>query len=46
MSYSDDEFKIGDSAEKKSFDDASAKLKEIKILGAKDQEEFAEELNK
>ncbi len=33
-------------AEKKSFDDASAKLKEIKILGAKEQEEFAEELNK
>ena len=33
-------------AEKKSFDDASVQLKAIKVLGAKDQEEFAEELNK
>lgn len=33
-------------AQKKSFDTASEQLKQIKILGAKDQEQFAEELNK
>jgi hypothetical protein len=33
-------------AQNKLFDEASAKLQEIKVLGAKDQEEFAEELNK
>ena len=40
------QIKIEADAEKKSFDDASAQLKAIKVLGAKDQEEFAEELNK
>lgn len=40
------QIKIEADAEKKSFDDASAQLKTIKILGAKEQEEFAEELNK
>lgn len=33
-------------AQKKLFDEASEKLKSVKVLGAKDQEEFAEELNK
>ncbi len=40
------QIRIEADAEKKSFDDASAQLKAIKVLGAKDQEEFAEELNK
>ena len=40
------QIKIEADAEKKSFDDASAQLKAIKVLGAKDQEEFVEELNK
>ena len=31
-------------AQKKLFDDASEKLKQVKVLGAKDQEEFAKEL--
>lgn len=31
-------------AQKKLFDDASQKLKEVKVLGAQDQEEFAKEL--
>lgn len=38
--------KIEADAQNKLFDEASQKLKDIKILGAKDQEEFAEELNK
>ncbi len=38
--------KIEADAQKKAFDDASEKLKQVKILGAKAQEEFAEELNK
>ena len=38
--------KIEADAQNKLFDEASEKLKAIKILGAKDQEEFAEELNK
>jgi hypothetical protein len=33
-------------AQNKLFDEASSKLRDIKILGAKDQEEFAAELNK
>ncbi len=33
-------------AQNKLFDEASAKLRDIKILGAKEQEEFAAELNK
>lgn len=40
------EVKIQADAERKAFDDASAKLAQIKVLGAKDQEEFAKELNK
>ena len=40
------QIKIEADAEKKSFDDASEQLKAIKVLGAKDQEQFAEELNK
>ena len=38
--------KIEADAQNKLFDEASQKLKDIKILGAKDQEEFAEELSK
>lgn len=38
--------KIEADAQNKLFDEASAKLKDIKILGAQDQEEFAKELNK
>ena len=33
-------------AQKKAFDEAGAKLRDIKILGSKDQEEFAKEINK
>ncbi len=40
------QIKIEADAQKKSFEDASAQLKAIKVLGAKDQEQFAEELNK
>lgn len=32
-------------AQKKLFDEASEKLKQVKVLGAKEQEEFAKELN-
>lgn len=38
--------KIEADAQKKLFDDASQKLKEVKVLGAQDQEEFAQELTK
>lgn len=38
--------KIEADAQKKAFDDASEKLKQVKVLGAKAQEEFAEELTK
>ncbi len=38
--------KIEADAQSALFDEASAKLKDIKILGAQDQEEFAKELNK
>lgn len=38
--------KIEAEAQNKLFDEASQKLKDIKILWAKDQEEFAEELSK
>lgn len=38
--------KIEADAQNKLFSEASEKLKAIKILGAKDQEEFAKELNK
>ena len=40
------QIKVEADAQKKSFEDASAQLKAIKVLGAKDQEQFAEELNK
>jgi hypothetical protein len=40
------EVKTQADAQSKLFDDASAQLKAIKVLGSKDQEEFAEELNK
>lgn len=36
--------KIEADAQKKLFDDASQKLKDVKVLGAQDQEEFAKEL--
>lgn len=36
--------KIEADAQKKLFDDASQKLKDVKVLGARDQEEFAQEL--
>lgn len=39
-----EQVKIQADAEKKAFDDASVKLSEIKILGAKDQEEFTKEI--
>jgi hypothetical protein len=38
--------KIEAEAEKKAFDDASAELAKVKVLNAKDQEEFAKEMNK
>jgi hypothetical protein len=38
--------KIEAEAERKAFDDASKKLKDVKVLGTKDQEEFAKELLK
>ncbi len=38
--------KIEADAQKQAFDDASEKLKQVKILGAKEQEEFVEELSK
>ena len=38
--------KIEADAQKKAFDDASEQLKQVKVLNTKDQEEFAEELNK
>lgn len=37
--------KLEADAQKKLFDDASQKLKEVKVLGAKEQEEFAKELS-
>ncbi len=40
------QIKIEADAQKKSFEEASAQLKAIKVLGARDQEQFAEELNK
>ncbi len=36
--------KIEADAQKQLFDDASQKLKDVKVLGARDQEEFAQEL--
>lgn len=41
-----EQVKIQAEAEKKAFDDASIKLSQIKVLGAKDQEEFAKEISK
>lgn len=40
------EVKLQADAQAKLFDEASAKLASVKVLGARDQEEFAKELNK
>ncbi len=40
------EIKVQADAERKAFDDASLQLAQVKILWAKDQKEFAQELNK